>query len=290
MLTNSVSNSFFDYIPKPKHELFKRYLREILKKSPSIKIIGVYGEYKGNRSNLVVECPVHGRQDEWRNPHHPIVSSLLLGRKCAKCAGNYRKVQGDFLEGARKVHGDTYDYTPTVYVRDAEKVKIICRVHGEFEQSASSHLQGMGCKKCGHYGNSCEPKSKKDFIRDAQEKYGTWFDYSLVQYRGNKEPVHIVCPIHGTFEKSPNAFMRQKTGCTKCSQMKGSHAGLKEFNELYSFISEAKKVHLDKYSYIGARYKDDFTPIRVRCREHDEFWVKPRAHLKGEGCKLCKYK
>jgi len=35
------------------------------------------------------------------------------------------------------------------YVQSDKKVTIICPIHGEFEQRASSHLHGYGCKKCG---------------------------------------------------------------------------------------------------------------------------------------------
>ena len=59
-----------------------------------------------------------------------------------------------FLEKAKAVHGDKFDYS---LVQDedftkkgsSKEIKIICPVHGEFVQSYLSHLGGRGCIKCG---------------------------------------------------------------------------------------------------------------------------------------------
>ena len=54
-----------------------------------------------------------------------------------------------FVEKARHVHGDKYDYSQTIYTGARDKLKIVCPKHGVFEQQACSHLQGCGCRKCG---------------------------------------------------------------------------------------------------------------------------------------------
>ncbi len=53
-----------------------------------------------------------------------------------------------FVDMCKKVHGDLYDYSETKYIRVEDKVKIICRKHGEFKQRAVDHLRGGGCPKC----------------------------------------------------------------------------------------------------------------------------------------------
>lgn len=40
-----------------------------------------------------------------------------------------------FIESAKKIHGDKYDYSKTTYVKNNEKVIIICKIHGEFKQN-----------------------------------------------------------------------------------------------------------------------------------------------------------
>lgn len=41
----------------------------------------------------------------------------------------------EFIEKAKKIHGDRYDYSLVDYVRANIPVKIICKVHGVFEQN-----------------------------------------------------------------------------------------------------------------------------------------------------------
>lgn len=53
-----------------------------------------------------------------------------------------------FIEKARAVHGDLYDYGRAVYAHSREKVIITCKKHGSFEQTPHSHLSGQGCPSC----------------------------------------------------------------------------------------------------------------------------------------------
>lgn len=54
----------------------------------------------------------------------------------------------DFIQKAKVVHGDKYDYSKVVFKRVDEKVCIVCPVHGEFWQTPSAHLRGQGCPQC----------------------------------------------------------------------------------------------------------------------------------------------
>lgn len=59
-----------------------------------------------------------------------------------------RKVSVDqFIQKAREVHGDKYDYSKANYVDGRTKVTIICPVHGEFQQIPQAHLKGHGSPK-----------------------------------------------------------------------------------------------------------------------------------------------
>lgn len=55
-----------------------------------------------------------------------------------------------FIEKALKVHGDRYDYSSVNYTGYKNKITIICKTHGPFEQRAGHHLQGQNCKYCGY--------------------------------------------------------------------------------------------------------------------------------------------
>lgn len=76
----------------------------------------------------------------------------------------FRKPNEKFIEEARILHGDRYDYSKTEYTKIKEKVVIICPDHGEFIQTSGDHLQGNGCPTCGGYSFW---KSKIDTSRNA---------------------------------------------------------------------------------------------------------------------------
>lgn len=53
-----------------------------------------------------------------------------------------------FVEKAKKMHGDKYNYSLVHYERSSEKVPIICPIHGIFYQTPNNHLKGCGCPLC----------------------------------------------------------------------------------------------------------------------------------------------
>lgn len=67
-----------------------------------------------------------------------------------------KKTTEQFIEEATNKHNGKYDYSKTEYVNPHTKIKIICHKknefgeeHGKFLQMPYSHLQGVGCPKCG---------------------------------------------------------------------------------------------------------------------------------------------
>lgn len=76
-------------------------------------------------------------------------SSHLEGVGCKQCAREAKKFTTlKFIEIAKSIHKNKYDYSLVQYIDSYSKVKIICPIHGEFEQEANSHLQGKGCFLC----------------------------------------------------------------------------------------------------------------------------------------------
>lgn len=53
-----------------------------------------------------------------------------------------------FIEKAKHIHGDKYDYSKVKYVNSKTKVYVICPKHGEFLVRPDNHLMGCLCKKC----------------------------------------------------------------------------------------------------------------------------------------------
>lgn len=105
-----------------------------------------------------------------------------------KPPGSGRKAMStdEFIRRAREVHGDTYDYSQVNYVNNSTKVRIICPVHGAFEQTPAKHLLGQGCPnleciqarrgKTEKSGVTCESKDMKpvDMLYDMLvNRFGT---------------------------------------------------------------------------------------------------------------------
>lgn len=53
------------------------------------------------------------------------------------------------------------------------------------------------------------------------------------------------------------------------------------------FITDAKLVHGDKYSYSDVLYKNNYTKVSILCHTHGSFSQAPRDHLKGQNCPKC---
>ena len=101
-------------------------------------------KYIDSHSKVCIICPIHG--EFWQMPYQH-----LSGNGCRKCQYITLKnkfLSNNFIEDAKKIHGNKYDYSKVKYNGNKEKVCIICPKHGEFWQVPSSHLQGVGCPRC----------------------------------------------------------------------------------------------------------------------------------------------
>jgi hypothetical protein len=191
----------------------------------------------------------------------------------------------DFIERARKIHGDKYDYSKVDYINAQTKVCIICPQHGEFWQTPNDHLNGHGCKECMRYSNSQRLAfTLTDFINKSKEVHGNKYDYSKVSYINNKTKVCIICPIHGEFWQTPNGHINGN-GCPICGKESSINSKKHTKN---TFLEKAIGIHGLKYDYSKMVYKSSKTKICIICPVHGEFWQRPTNHLEGQGCPLCK--
>lgn len=97
-------------------------------------------EYVNSQTKVCIICPEHG--EFWQTP-----KDHLSGRGCSICGGGVKHTTETFIEKARKIHGDKYDYSKVEYHSAHEKVCIICPEHGEFWQEPDNHYR-CGCPHC----------------------------------------------------------------------------------------------------------------------------------------------
>lgn len=124
-----------------------------------------------------------------------------------------------FIEKARGIHGDKYDYSLVNYKNNKTKVDIICPVHGKWSQVPNSHLLGKGCITCGFTStriNQPHTFTKEDFIIKANSVHKNYYNYSKSDYINYKTKLIITCPIHGDFIQTPCHHLRNR-GCPNCS-------------------------------------------------------------------------
>ena len=61
-------------------------------------------------------------------------------------------------------------------------------------------------------------KTTEEFITQAREIHGDFYDYSQVEYLGGKVKVIIICPKHGVFLQRPMIHTNSKAGCPICGR------------------------------------------------------------------------
>ena len=120
-----------------------------------------------NKTKVCIICPIHG--EFWQEP-----SNHVNGKNgCPKCGynniHNKRKYTNEwFIEKARAIHGDKYDYSKVEYYNIDTPVCIICPIHGEFWQTPYHHLRRkQGCPICkqSHMENDISNFLNKNNIR-----------------------------------------------------------------------------------------------------------------------------
>ena len=237
-------------------------------------------KYINSSTKVCIICPKHG--EFWQRP-----SVHTKGQGCPICGIEKRtkKITSNkeiFIQKARKIHGNKYDYSKVEYINANTEVCIVCPKHGEFWQTPASHLNGRGCNLC-----SKPVFNTKSFIEKSQEKHGSKYQYYKSEYINSHAKLIVTCPIHGDFLITPNNHLRGN-GCPKCSKEYVDTLQKERAKKAsFEFENKARKVHGDKYDYSKVEYTNNHTKVCIICPEHGEFWQTPQHHLRGEGCLKC---
>lgn len=172
-----------------------------------------------------------------------------------------RKTLEEFVSQCKEKHGDTYDYSNSLYLGSYKKIGIQCRKHGEFWQWPNDHRHGIGCPMCG--GN--KRKTTEEFVEQAKEIF-PHFDYSKVEYKSALKHVIIICPTHGEFRQKPNGILNH-VGCGKCSIsrqqktkiLRGIIADPKNKTEYENYRRHVWRISNQQYKL----YKDKINPNNI---------------------------
>lgn len=186
-----------------------------------------------------------------------------------------RKNTEIFINECMEIRGNKYDYSLVSYKNNKEKVKIICKDHGIFEQTPNNHLNKLqDCPKCST--NYFEIKNTTEVINNFINKHGNKYDYSKVEYNGNKIKVEIICKKHGSFYQTPNNHLKGQD-CPICKKI-----------DINTFIQRANIKHNNKYDYSLSEYENMNSKVKIICQDHGVFKQIAHSHIYGSGCPTCK--
>lgn len=253
-------------------EDFKRQLNI---EHPELELLS---EYDGNKNYVTVRCLRHDyifrTKPNW----------LHGGCGCQKCyderRGNTtRKSVDDFINEAKQIHGNKYDYSKVDYINSKTKVCIICPEHGEFWQTPNKHLNGThGCPKCSGRG-----RSTTEIIEEFRKVHKDDYIYDKVDFLNNRTKVCIICPEHGEFWQTPDKHL-QGEGCPICKSSK-----LERLVRNFFLDNGINFVRQATFEWLGKQSLDFYLPeynIAIECQGEQHFKefsgkIKSKTDLNG---------
>lgn len=191
---------------------------------------------------------------------------------CWICSPTRKLTTKEFKKKAMFVHKGRYDYSDTVYVLSSKMVKIICRVHGPFEQLARNHLMGNGCGIC--YLEKCIT-SFSEYVRRAQMVHGSKYTYLNDGYTDTRGKVTIVCPKHDKFTQGAHNHL-SGNGCPDCAPSFYSMIAISwlNFRAIQLGMSVQHAMSGSEHIIKGSNYRADgyVAKLNLVLEFHGDFW------------------
>lgn len=228
---------------------------------------------------ITIKCDEHGEFQQRVSVH------INDECGCKECGLKYRthpskKSSEQFIQEAREIHGDRYDYSKVEYKNANTPVLIHCKKHGDFLQRPSAHItQRQKCPSCGEEEKKTNRKTTEQFIKDAKEAWGEEYDYSMTEYVKKDVKIKYRCEDHGVIEQKP--ILHIKHGCPYCNGR-----GINKY-DIDSFIAKAREVHGDRYDYSQVKFINVSSKVTIKCEEHGEFIQRASNHINGDRCPKC---
>jgi hypothetical protein len=233
--------------------------------------------YFNSINDIEIKCNIHNEYFFQRPAEH------LRGKNgCNFCSKNPKVDTNFFVNKAKLIHGNRYDYTKTKYINSKTKIKIICKKHGEFEQLPNNHYI-QNCPEC---HNESRYLNNFEFIEKANKIHDEKYDYDSIDYKKSKDKIFIICKEHGKFEQKPNDHLSGK-GCPKCGDKYNINEG-----EVKNFIEKVGiKLEKNIKNIISPFELDIYIPDKKIAIEynglywHSELYKSDNYHLnKTELC------
>lgn len=138
-----------------------------------------YGDvvYVNCYTPVIIGCPIHGKSEIEPRHHYKGSGCYRCGRDSFSIKVKKYKTEEQLLKALDNAQGDKFDYSQVKFLeggmQGSDKIDIICKNHGIFQQAISSHVNGNGCNQCRYFGYTRESYIEycKNFNKDFSTLY-----------------------------------------------------------------------------------------------------------------------
>jgi len=252
--------------------------------------------YLSANKHVTITCPVHGDFTQRAAKH-------LRGRGCPVCGGTKKLSHAEYIEKAKQIHDNKYDYSKTEYVSMAARITVTCPEHGDFTPAAKDHIHNKsGCPICGREATTKhqqtivsvdEFNTRLSRVVEAQDN-----KYKLSWNKNDYSKMHddfpVTCSKHGTFSRKAYAFLQFGCYCPKCYP---SGVSVLE-KEVVSFLEDNNiQLECNNRTLIAPYELDIVIPsLRLAVEFNGTYWhsskmsnMKYKHKLKSDLCNEKKY-
>ena len=276
---------------------------EYIKKVNNKYGIGKYtvlGEYKNNKSQILIRCNTCGY--EWEVNAGNFINVCKVG--CPKCACKKSHDEAklsteEIIRRGTELYGDRYSYDKVDSLNRDKKGRVCftCNICGKdfWERPTlflkSNRRKKSNCPNCIkdsvknrlkfkeerhlNYTNSYVHDTES-FIKRLNEKFPNFYDTSKTIYVNNTTNL-ILFHDGNKIVTTPASVLGNKKPILQ-----------NKVHDTDSFITKARIVHNDKYKYFHTNFKSAKEKVLITCPIHGDFLQAPNNHLNGQGCPYCK--
>jgi len=189
----------------------------------------------------------------------------------------------NFINRVNAKYGEgKYSFDKMTYINAHTKVELFCANGNHYFTIAPMHMVSKSSKGC----NICQkntPYSTEEFVAKISKMHPTLTFEKTVYKKQREGNVIVTCHadpdnVHD-WEVAAQTLLKGNISCGICTGRKRRTKN--------QFISEAKKIHGNKYDYSKVDYANSETYVTITCPDDGDFRQQPKAHISGRGCPKC---
>lgn len=186
-------------------------------------------------------------------------------------------------------YNENISYEKTKYSKATSKTVFTCKIHGDFEQTPSNHMNSLfACQKCSGGGDKYRKKTW-EYYYDVLKQRSDFeeYDYSKVVFNGSHQKIVIIHKPCGTEFSQILKVHSDGQGCPLCGKSKMSEHTKKSLD---FYKEKGSKIHSGKYNYsliTEEFYQNSHQKVPIICKKHGIFYQSFHRHCQGHGCPSC---